>query len=529
MSATPPPPPFIPAPPLATGRRVQREALREQRRAASLAARHQRSLYAAQVRLTRRKSLLGPLFLVTLGSLFLLGEVGTIQWGAVVGWFARWWPLILVGSGLVLLTEWALDLWMADGRATPLPRRTLGSGAFLLLLLVTALGIGSSSINNSQGWLPRTWNPTAVDSWGLNHLFAHHSETVLELNEPIQAGGLLEIRNQRGNITITGESQDGRVHVSAHQRLWAWQDRDLHRLQERARPTLESNGDGLVLRVNGMGRDEADLTIDVPHETPLRITSETGQIAVSEVRAPLTIQDHSGDVVLTAVTGHMTVNERDDNATVSGHSLSGDLTIEGRTGDLAFSDVSGPLTLHGDFFGTTHLERVKGPVRFQSSYTTFTCAGIPGELRVEGRTELQGTSVVGPVTLFTTGRNVTLEDVRGGATITNRNAKVDLALVTPLGPVTVTTTNGPIHLEVPGTSAFRVDASTTNGQAAADEFGLHPGQSESGATLQGEVRTGGPLLKLQTTDGDVDIRKSHSEISPPRPTRRKSPDEDDET
>ena len=451
-----------------------------------------------------------------------------LHWATILGWFGLWWPLLFVGSGLVLMMEWALDLWMADGGKTPLPQRTLGGGAVLALILLIPAGMAASAVRNGSGSFPLPWDSATIDGWGVNQLFWPHTDTVRDLSEAIRPGGLLEIRNHRGSITVTGASQDGRVHVSVRQRLPAWRNFEPDRRREGDRPpVLETTGEGLLLAVNGSERDETDLTVEVPHGTALEVGAETGQLAISELRAPITIHDHVGDIVLTAVIGHMVVNALDKNATISGHSLSGDLTVNGRTGDLAFSDVSGPLALHGDFYGATHLERISGPVRFESSYTTLQCAALPGEITVEGRAELHGYDLIGPVTLVTTDRNVALEDVRGSATVTNREGKVDMSLTAPLQAVNVATANGAIHLGIPPHSAFRVSASTTNGLLE-NEFGLRADQRGDRTTLSGKVREAGPLLRLQTTNGEISLQKNARGASAAPAARDREPGDEDE-
>ncbi|WP_245213043.1 LiaI-LiaF-like domain-containing protein [Rhizobacter sp. AJA081-3] len=50
-----------------------------------------------------RKSIFAPLVLIILGALFLLSNLGILpRLGPL---FARWWPLILIAVGLVLLSR----------------------------------------------------------------------------------------------------------------------------------------------------------------------------------------------------------------------------------------------------------------------------------------------------------------------------------------------------------------------------------------------------------------------------------------
>ena len=483
-----------------------RRAAREQRRAVALATRQQRSLYREQKRALRRTSALGPLLLVTVGIMFLLLETGSLPWQATTLWFGRWWPMVLIVAGFVLLGEWAVDSWRSGQANLPLPRRTLGVGGVFLLLLLTLAGASAMGLAYGTDLLRRAFGADVAESWGLDRLFAWRSETQLKLDAPFTPGALLRIEDSAGAITVTGASSDGRVHVVAHQRLWAWQNADLRRRQARARPVLEASGTGLLLRVNGEGNDVTDLTIEVPHEAAVEVAGEKGEVALRELRGPVTVQDHRGGIVLTAVTGRIQLTSGDQDATIAGHSLTGDLTLDGSSGDLDLSDVAGAVDLRGDFFGTTHLARVKGPVRFRSSFTDFSAAAIPGTLTVEGRSELEGDNLSGPVTLSTTERAITLSGVHGALAVSNRSGSVNLKLADPLGPVRIATTNSPIDAQVPPGSGFRLVAEVEHGDISTD-LGLTPSHAEGRSTLIGQIGKGGPEINLRTTEGTISVRK----------------------
>jgi lia operon protein LiaF len=50
-----------------------------------------------------RKSLIGPLILIVLGAYFLLTNLGLLPHLGPL--FARWWPLILIAIGALLLVR----------------------------------------------------------------------------------------------------------------------------------------------------------------------------------------------------------------------------------------------------------------------------------------------------------------------------------------------------------------------------------------------------------------------------------------
>ncbi len=472
------------------------------------------------MRANRRVSIVGPVLLVAVGVVLLLLELGDLQWSFALAWLATWWPIVLVGAGLVLLGEWILDTRKAGQYGTGLPRRSLGASGVLVLLVLVLAGPAVSGVYRGSDWARDHWR--LPEAWGLEEMLAQHSETVVDLDAPLSRGGLLTVQNYRGNITVTGSSQDGRVHVSAHQRLWAWQERDLQSLQRRDRPVLDAEGTGLHLKVEGDGRDQTDLVIEMPHDAGVQIDPEKGEVAVSELRGAVAIADHAGNVVLTALNGDVHLTVHDDDAGISGHSLSGNLTLEGRSGDISLSDVSGPVALRGDFFGTTHLEHVSGPVHFQSSFTEFTCAGIPGDLDIEGRSELRAHTIDGPVTLTTTDRDITLSGIRNGVAVTNQKGSVTLSFLDLTAPVTVATTDGTIEMQVPEKAPFHVTAETADGQIDND-LGLQTQKHEDRMTLTGQVRSGGPAVQLKTSEGDIKLRKG--DLSAPEATAENSKDD----
>jgi hypothetical protein len=103
--------------------------------------RAQREQMRYQMRGLRRTSILGPILLIAVGVLFLLIQTGRLDRRYFWDWYGHWWPLLLVGAGVVLLAEWAFDQFAV--RTTPAPRyrRSLGGGVFTLLLLFGITGV----------------------------------------------------------------------------------------------------------------------------------------------------------------------------------------------------------------------------------------------------------------------------------------------------------------------------------------------------------------------------------------------------
>jgi hypothetical protein len=107
---TPPggaPPPFPPFDP-----KTQWKAYREQQKAA---ARAQREAWKAQrqamkanyagVYCPRVPSMVGPIILIGIGIIALMVMTGRIASGEFWAWYGHWWPMLLIGAGVLLLGE----------------------------------------------------------------------------------------------------------------------------------------------------------------------------------------------------------------------------------------------------------------------------------------------------------------------------------------------------------------------------------------------------------------------------------------
>src|SRR6202000_2249466 len=83
----------------------------------------------------QRRSLSGPIILIAIGGLFLLGTMGVLNWSNLGHWFAHYWPVILIVAGLIKLIE-----YQAAHREGARPSG-LGAGSIFLLILVVFFGL----------------------------------------------------------------------------------------------------------------------------------------------------------------------------------------------------------------------------------------------------------------------------------------------------------------------------------------------------------------------------------------------------
>lgn len=487
-----------------------RRTLRAQRQADKDQARLGRDQARRQMRALRRRSITGPILLVLVGILLLLLQLGRLHWSAVLTWLSFWWPAILIATGVLMVLEWLLDNRTFATAGVSAPRRTLGGAATTLLLLLAVAGAGVMIARRSTTLFHDVLNSPLFgrdrNNWA--EVFGEHSDFTDEQTAPLSPEGKLTIDNPRGDVTVTGASQDGLVHVSVHQHLFTLEHDDLNARHSREEPKLRGDRENLTLSSAPEGQDDADLTIQLPRNASLVVRSGHGDVSVEELHGMATIAAN-GEIKLTALRGPVRVDTANDDSTITAHSLGGGLTLSGHGGDMDLSDIEGGVLLRGNFFGTTKLARISGNVSFQSSFTHLDCAGVPGSLVIEGRSDLNARHLQGPLNLATTDRDITLDGLRGSGTITDRNGSVKLVLAAPIQPLHITNTNGTIDVSVPEGQPFTLHAKAQDAEIHND-FNLASGQTGSTAVLNGQVLGGGAELELNTTNDDIRIHRSAS-------------------
>lgn len=475
-------------------------------------ARLQRAQWKMQRRSLRRRSVVGPLVLILLGILFLLAEAGRLPWGHLVDWYARWWPLVLIGAGLILLAEWAMDHARRDDEGRPMPGRSLGAGVVVLLMFMAAIGISLRFSDTGLEWKNRWLGP----GWtGLAQAVGDEHDFDTSSDHQIAGSGALLIRNPNGDVTVTGTSTDGEIHISTHKHVWAWQDSDANSRAQELEPVVTGDNSHLTLRVAAINAGQCDISIEAPESTAVTIEAQHGSVNVSGMRANTEMTSNHGNVDVGDMHGTVTVHMNNDDSSLSAHDVTGPVSLEGHAGDITLTDIGGTVSLQGDFFGSTHAERIRGALRFTTSRTSFEAQRVDGSFEVSGD-DLEGHEILGPIVLKTRNRNITLERVQGSVDVTNRNGDVNITQAKPLASVLVNNAHGSVNVGLPEGQGFSLDATTQHGDLEND-FDLNAQETGDQKTVRSEVAGGGPNVTLKTSDGDVTIRKSSVDPLPPVP------------
>ena len=503
MSSVPPytppggaPPPYDP--------RTQWRVYREQQRAAWRA---QRDAWRAQQHAWKARSIsaygprvpsvVGPLILVAIGVVGLLLYSGRIAPANFWVWYGHWWPLLLIGAGLALLGEWALDL----RRATPVRR---SSGFVGILILLAILGFAAAGWNDFWGPMRAQWGDHDDNFFNFLGLPEHDFDQQVQTVQ-IPANAAIEIENPRGNVSVTaGDSPN--IEVQAHEVAYASSDADAKNIFNAEATSVTVNGNAVQVKANSNDRGRLNLAITVPKTAHVAVTSGHGDVTAAGLGAGVDITAAHGEVQLSTIQGSVDVHFSNDRGDFSAHQVQGDLVADGNCDDLTLSEIKGKVTLNGEIFGDVHMESIAGPIHLHTSVTNLELAALPGDLTLNSD-DLRVTGASGQVRVSTHSKDVDLSQISGDSSVEDRDGRIS---VEPAGNYAVDARNdkGDVEVTLAPNAQADVDGRTRNGDIVTD-FALPINGNES-KTVSGRIGAGGHRIYLSADNGDVRIKKGSS-------------------
>ena len=473
--------------------RYQKDQNRAAWRAQRDAWRAQRDVLRAQSRANRTPSIVGPVLLIGVGVIALLLITGRLNSDMFWNFVEHWWPLLLIGLGILALGEWAIDL----RRENP-PARRYGGYVWLVILIIF-LGLSGSGWHHGANWF-RSHVDDNDDMSGF--LGDRHELDQPAVMSAIPADAAVEIQNPRGDISITaGDSPEITVH--AQQVAFVGSDSEANKIFEARKPHVTVSGNAVLVKVDGNSNGRTNLSITVPRTVSVNLKAQKGGVTVAGLNGNVDVESNQGDLQTTDIHGnvHVRLSGHKDFAA---HDITGDVTIEGTGGSLTLSDIHGKVTMEGDYVGDTHLERVDQVVHFHSSRTDLEFARLPGNMTLDGDS-LHASQVVGPVRVICNrSKDVEMTEIYGDTRVQDKDALVELGMAGSY-EVDVKNQKGDIEVSLPKSVAATVDARTHNGDINSDFPLLISGDDNKTAT--GNIGKGGPRVTLVTDQKDIRIRK----------------------
>lgn len=513
MATTPPP----------IDPRFQREQWRQQQRMAREQAKAQRDAWRAQARMQReqmrwqmrqfrRSSIVGPILLVAIGVVFLLIQTGRVAANQFWNWYGRYWPVVLIGIGVLMVAEWAVDHYVRSGDAPPV-RRNVGGVVFLVILLAF-ISFAYTDARRMNGWFARSFHVNG-DNWD-EFTGDKHESDMTPIIQNFPEGGSLTVDNPRGDLTVSGTSDDGMIHITGHKEVYADSDSDADQKARTIDPRIVTSGNSIVVNVASEKGCKMDLEITVPASAVVTATANRGELHVRNLKSTVNLTANHGDVDISAITGTANIHINNNDSSLNAHSITGPLNIEGKIDELSLSDVNGAVQMHGDFFGAGRIERIQGPLQMRTSRTEFRFARLDGHVDIDPDHDMTVEEALGPIVLNTRNRDIVMNRVAGDVTINNKNGTVEVGVAQPAGNITITNRSGDVRLSIPEKAGYTVEAETRNGRAD-NEFALTQNSNGDHRTMSGTINGGGKQIRIQNSESDISINKNSLMPVPPSP------------
>jgi hypothetical protein len=288
-------------------------------------------------------------------------------------------------------------------------------------------------------------------------------DRTLEVSGPVD----LSVKSGSGSITVKTGS-DGTVQVIG--KIYAHRDRaeaNVRYLEQN--PPIEQSGN--TITIGEIDRDRSrDISISyelvVPVATQLVSSTGSGSQTVGDIQGPVDASSGSGSLKIGDIGGKVEASSGSGSIHIS--AANGGVRAKTGSGSIRAYKVAGPFTSSSGS-GSVVLEQVG-----------------PGDVEVEtGSGSIEVNGVRGALSADTGSGGIRAEGSMEG--------EWDLH-----------SSSGTVVVRLPSDAQFELDAYSSSGSIESDHqvtvHGLTKGQ------LKGQVRGGGPLLKVRTSSGSIRIK-----------------------
>jgi Putative adhesin/Domain of unknown function (DUF5668) len=448
----------------------------------------------------RRRSIFSGLLLILVGGLLLSHQFGGSRSAWVI--LEKWWPLIFILWGLAKL----YDHFMAQrtGQAAP---PTISAGEVFLVLAVLAV-IGGVGIFD---WGTNRPNRGDIFSsiWNESYSF---TESVPAQTIPTKSQ--ITVRTARGNITVTADDTQ-QISVTARKSASAASENEAQDRVNHAHVTVTKTDNGFLVEPQGQNDSDGtigvELEVHVPKNISLDAKTDRGGVQVSGIYGNVTIESQHGAIEVRQSGADVSVDSRNDSDDIRVVSAGGNVRVSGRGAQVEISDVQGAVTLDGDYFGSLNFARLTKGIHFISNRTDLAISQLTGRVDISNPGDMGIYDSTGSVTLTTTKRDLTLDNVTGKIQVDNHSGNITVRYTDPpREPLELTTQSGDIDVSLPAKAVFDVSArADNNGEISSDfsELQSKIDEQRGNTRLDGSVGSHGPKLDLRTTHATIRIRK----------------------
>jgi hypothetical protein len=444
------------------------------------------------------------LTLLSIGALLLAHNLGyPLQiWPFVV----RYWPALLIVWGLLKFVDYFRFRQAGDNRPM------FSGGEVVLLIFVIFAGSAITTAANVSPEIGRIFEIGEIDLWditGDNYTYEQRLDPQI-----VPPGSAIEILNSYGDIEVRPAESDNIV-VDVRKTIRASSKAEADRLDrdfifsvrgEGSTYRIRSNLDDPGFHSSPRQRFRSSLTISVPRQAAVRVENRSGRVLIQNLTGNQIVFNRYGDVDVRDVTGNLDIENR--NATVTVQDVTGSVAISNRYSNTTVKNIGSDLRIQTRN-GSIDVASVKGNATIENRYAPISVEDVQGDLTISGRNNsVDVRRVDGDIQVDSSYQNVTIKDPRGAVKITSRNGDLLLSFVSaPRKDVSVEARYGNVTMELPASSAFKVDARTQFGEVDSEFEGLRTDRSNRERTINGEFGQGGPNLMITTRNGHIRLRR----------------------
>jgi len=458
----------------------------------------------------RPRSFAGPVVLILLGILFLLGTMDVLNWHGLLILFARYWPALLILWGVIKLVEYE------QAKRAGQQGRGIGAGGVFIVLFLIFTGL--TATQGVRWWPEIRENIQLGDDEDIQNIFCGSSfDYSDDLSHEIPLGGVVHINDEHGTVNINA-TDTAVLKVSVRKKVCADRQSQADEYNNQTKPSITVNDKIVTLNANALGAGDKSVTTDMdvflPRNVPIVMTAKRGDVTVTGQNANLEINHQRGEVSVADQTGNVVLSL--DRSSARLNHIKGDVTIQGKANEVAVEDVDGAVHLNGEFQESVRLVRVSKTVSFRSSRTDLELARLDGRLDLDSG-DLRADSVTGPVRLITRSKDITLDGLSGDLRLEDNNGTVEVGLHKP-GNIQIQNRKGDVQVTIPPHTPISIDARAHEGEIESDFDEFKVSNNEREASASGSIGSDGPRVVINNEKGTIGIRKGSVAVAaPPAP------------
>ncbi|MGI8783896.1 MAG: DUF4097 family beta strand repeat-containing protein [Acidobacteriota bacterium] len=252
------------------------------------------------------------------------------------------------------------------------------------------------------------------------------------------------------------------------------------------------------------------------------LRNRNSEIVVEDVRGLCIVENFHGRIRASALRGDARLKNNYAKTELDG--ADGKVEIDAPGGSVDVRNTASDVTIRGSH-RQVDVTNLRGTLDVQYDYGRIEGSELKGNTSIRGTSlSVQLSLVDAPVTVKTSGSSVTLEKVSAAVTVETTHKKISISdfegpvqianeygdvqvesRVALRNPVTISQAHGDVTVRLADRSGFRVEARTDRGDVKTNFENLTEGSDGGAATLTGAYSGGGPLVKVNSRYGDIQL------------------------